>query len=258
MSDRAPMGDLAGRVIIITGAGQGIGRVFARSFAALGCVVIIAEVDLKKAKRVEAEIVREGGRAMALHVDVADPQSTEAMAATVHAKLGRIDVLVNNAALFSILEMRPFDQIPLDEWDRVLRVNTTGPFLCARAVAPFMKGASWGRIINMSSAAVTLGRPNYLHYTTSKSALIGMTSSLARELGPHGITVNAIMPGATFTEVPRSSVTPAQKSTIVSLQCIPRPETSEDLVGTVLFLASEASAFLTGQAITVDGGCTHR
>jgi NAD(P)-dependent dehydrogenase (short-subunit alcohol dehydrogenase family) len=131
------------------------------------------------------------------------------------------------------------------------------PFLCCRAVLPAMRRAKWGRIVNMASGAVTLGRPNYLHYITSKAALVGMTRSMARELGRDGITVNAILPGATFTEIERKTVTPAQKERIVAMQCIPRPEVPEDLVGTILFLASDASAFLTGQALTVDGGATH-
>ena len=197
-----------------------------------------------------AEITAAGGRSRALTTDVADPDSVAAMAKAVDSEFGRIDILVNNAAIFSTLEMRPFDQIPLEEWETVLRVNVTGAFLCARAVVGAMRRARFGRIINMASGAVTLGRPNYLHYITSKAALDGMTRSLARELGPHGITVNAILPGATFTEIERKTVSPAQKERIVAMQCIQRPETPDDLVGTILFLASDASAFLTGQALT--------
>ena len=169
---------------------------------------------------------------------------------------GRIDILINNAGIFSTLEMRPFDQIPLDEWENVLRVNLTCPFLCARAVLPAMRRQKRGRIINIASGAVRLGRPNYLHYIATKSALAGMSLSMARELGNDGITVNAILPGATFTEIERNTVTPAQKERIVSMQCIPRPETPDDLVGTMLFLASDASAFVTGQNINLDGGVT--
>ena len=125
------------------------------------------------------------------------------------------------------------------------------------AAWPLAARAQWGRIVNMASGAVTLGRPKYLHYITSKAALVGMTRSMARELGRDGITVNAILPGAISTEIQRKTVTPEQKQRIVAMQCIPRPEVPEDLVGTVLFLASDASAFLTGQALTVDGGATH-
>ena len=139
----------------------------------------------------------------------------------------------------------------------MLRVNVTGPFLCARAILPLMRRNKWGRIVNMASGAVTLGRPNYLHYIASKSALVGMTHSMARELGADGITVNAVLPGATFTEIPRKTVTPEQKERIVAMQCIARPQVPDDLVGVILFLASDASAFMTGQALTVDGGATH-
>jgi 3-oxoacyl-[acyl-carrier protein] reductase len=248
---------LDGRVAIITGAGQGLGRAFAKAFAAAGATAIIAERNAERGEAVAAEIVKANGRARAITTDVADPDSVAAMAAAVEKEFGRIDILVNNAAIFSTLEMRPFDQIPLDEWEMVLRVNITGAFLCSRAVVGAMRRAGFGRIINMASGAVTLGRPNYLHYITSKAALEGMTRSLARELGPNGITVNAILPGATFTEIERKTVTPEQKERIVAMQCIARPEQPQDLVGTVLFLASDASAFLTGQALTVDGGATH-
>ena len=143
--------------------------------------------------------------------DVADPNSINEMVGIVQDEWDRIDVLINNAGIFSTLEMRPFDQIPLEEWEQVLRVNLTGPFLCARAVLPAMRKAKWGRIINIASGAVRLGRPNYLHYIATKGALLSMSLSMARELGPDGITVNAILPGATFTEIERKTITPEQK-----------------------------------------------
>jgi NAD(P)-dependent dehydrogenase (short-subunit alcohol dehydrogenase family) len=248
---------LAGRVAVITGAGQGLGRAFAKAFAVAGAIPVIAERNPARGEAVANEIAETQRRVRAITTDVADPESVARMAETVVHEFGRIDILVNNAAIFSTLEMRPFDQIPLDEWETVLKVNVTGAFLCSRAVVPVMRRAKWGRIINMASGAVTLGRPNYLHYITSKAALEGMTRSLARELGPDGITVNAILPGATFTEIERKTVTPEQKERIVAMQCIPRPEAPEDLVGTILFLSSDAAAFLTGQALTVDGGATH-
>ena len=244
---------MKGRVVIVTGAGQGLGRAFARAFAAEGALAVIAEINEEKGQAVAADT---GG--LFVRTDVSDPASIDAMARAALEAYGRIDVLVNNAAVFSTLEMRPFDEIPLDEWERVLRVNLTGPFLCARAVAPAMRSAGWGRIINIASAAVNLGRPHYLHYIAAKAGLAGMTHSLARELGPQGITVNAVLPGATFTEIPRKTVTPEQKKAIIGMQCIPRAEAPEDLVGAVLFLASPGSGFITGQALTVDGGSTHR
>lgn len=249
---------LEGRVAIVTGAGQGIGKVFAKAFAACGAIPVIAELDAVRGEAVAKEIVDSGGQAFAIATDVASPDSIVAMVEEVERRYGRIDILVNNAGIFSTLEMRPFDQIPLDEWERVLRVNVTGPFLCSRAVLPAMRRAQWGRIIHMASGAVTMGRPNYLHYIASKGALSGMTGSMARELGASGITVNAILPGATFTEIERKTVSPEQKVRIVAQQCIPRAETPDDLVGTALFLSSDSSAFLTGQCLTVDGGATHR
>jgi 3-oxoacyl-[acyl-carrier protein] reductase len=249
--------DLKGRVAIVTGAGQGIGRTFAKAFARTGAIAVIAERDSARADAVADEIAKTGGRALVWQTDVGDVQSVARLAEAVLSELGRIDILVNNAAIFSTLEMRPFEEIPLEEWDAVLRVNVTGPMLCARAVLPSMRKQKWGRIVNIASGAVTLGRPNYLHYITSKAALVGMTRSMARELGAQGITVNAILPGATFTEVERKTVTPAQKERIIAQQCIPRPQVPEDLVGALLFLSSDASGFVTGQALTVDGGATH-
>jgi NAD(P)-dependent dehydrogenase (short-subunit alcohol dehydrogenase family) len=245
------------RVVIITGAGQGIGRAFAKAFARAGARAVIAERNPTTAAAVAAEIKRADGHALAVQTDIADPASINEMIEAVEDEYGRIDVLINNAAIFSTLQMRPFEQIPLEEWEQVLRVNVTGAFLCARAVLPAMRRAKWGRIINIASGAVSLGRPGYLHYIASKSALIGIGRSMARELGPDNITVNAILPGATFTEIERKTVTPAQKESIIAMQCIPRAETPEDLVGTALFLASEASAFVTGQIVNADGGATH-
>jgi NAD(P)-dependent dehydrogenase (short-subunit alcohol dehydrogenase family) len=254
MSDTFSVTD---KVVVITGAGQGIGRAFAKTFASGGAKVVIAERNLDKAREVEREIAAGNGHAMAVETDVADEASVKRMAERVDQTFGRADVLINNAAIFSTLEMRPFEQIPLAEWEQVLRVNVTGPFLCSRALVPLMRKNKWGRIINMASGAVTLGRPNYLHYIASKAALAGMSHSMACELGGDGITVNAVLPGATFTEVPRKTVTPEQKERIIAMQSIARPQVPEDLLGVVLFLASDASAFMTGQELTVDGGATH-
>jgi 3-oxoacyl-[acyl-carrier protein] reductase len=247
-----PEGRLTGRVAIVTGAAQGLGRAFAGRLHQEGARVAVADLDLDRATAVCAEL---GDRnALAVQVDVANPDSVGLMAERVREEFGVIDTLVNNASIFSTLEMRPFDQIPLEEWDLVMGVNVRGAFLCSRAVVPGMRSVGKGKIINISSATVFIGRPHYLHYVTSKAAVIGLTRALATELGPAGITVNAITPGATETEVPRRTVTPAQVEKIIASQAIKRRERPADLVGTVAFLASSDSDFITGQTINVDGG----
>jgi 3-oxoacyl-[acyl-carrier protein] reductase len=227
-----------GRVVIVTGAAQGIGRELARQFAAAGAVAVVADLAVK--------------------VNVADEASVTAMVDTVIDTWGRVDVLINNASIFASIEKGPFDQIPLEQWEQVLKVNITGTYLCVRAVAAHMRKAGFGRIINISSDAVTRGTVNYLHYVTSKSALIGMTNSLARELGSHGITVNCIRPGSVATEVERTvNPTAEVRERAASLQCIPRGMVPTDLVGIMFFLATPAAAFITGQTIACDGGYTH-
>jgi 3-oxoacyl-[acyl-carrier protein] reductase len=246
------------RVVIITGSGQGIGREFARQFAAAGAVPIVADLNLDNALSVQAEIESAGGRALALQVDIGDEASLAAMVATVSERYGRIDVLINNAAIFATLQKLPFDQIPIEEWNKVMHVNITGTYLSIRAVVPAMKAAGWGRIITISSNSVRKGVANYLHYVTSKAAIIGMTNAVARELGPHGITVNCIRPGAVATEVERAVNTPPERRVAqMKEQCIPRGMVPPDLVGLAMFLSSPGSGFITGQTIACDGGMTH-
>jgi NAD(P)-dependent dehydrogenase (short-subunit alcohol dehydrogenase family) len=243
-----------GRVVVVTGAAQGIGREMASPVAAPGAQAL----DLAKAETVVKEIDEAGGTGLAVQVDVADEPSTVAMVDTVVEKWGRVDVLINNASVFASLEKGPFDQIPLPQWEKVLQVNVTGTYLCVRAVASRMREAGFGRIINVSSDSVTRGTVNYLHYVTSKSAVIGMTNSLARELGAYGITVNCVRPGSVATEVERTvNPTVEVRERAVSQQCIPRGMVPTDLVGVMLFLATPASAFITGQTIACDGGYTH-
>jgi NAD(P)-dependent dehydrogenase (short-subunit alcohol dehydrogenase family) len=246
------------RVVIITGAGQGIGREFARQFAAAGAIPVVADLNIDKAERVLAEVEAAGGKAMPVKVDIGDRASVEAMVASVLADYGRIDALVNNAAIFATLEKRPFDEIPLQEWEQVMRINITGVFNCVCAVAPAMRQAKWGRIVNISSDSVPLGVANYLHYVTSKSALIGMTNALARELGPHGITVNCVRPGGVATEVERTvNPTVERRQQMLAQQCVPKGQVPSDLAGLVMFLTTPASAFISGQTIACDGGLTH-
>jgi NAD(P)-dependent dehydrogenase (short-subunit alcohol dehydrogenase family) len=245
------------RVVVITGGGQGIGRVFAHAFAKAGATSVIAELNADAGEAVAKEIRSAGGQAFSVVTDIGEEESTLALSAAVLKRCGRIDVLINNAGIFSTIKMRPFTEISLEEWNQVLHVNITGVFLATRAVVPAMKAQNFGRVINISSAAVSMGRPGYLHYIASKSALLGMSRSMAHELGAEGITVNSILPGATETEIERATVTPEQKQAMLAMRCVARAETPEDLVGTALFLASPSSAFLTGQSLTVDGGLTH-
>ena len=247
-----------GRVVIITGAAQGIGRELARQFAAAGAFAVVADLDIDKADSVVKEIQDAGGVGLAIKVNVADELSVAAMVDNVIDEWGRIDVLINNASIFASIEKGPFDEIPVAQWEHVLKVNVTGSYLCVRAVAAHMRTAGFGRIINISSDAVTRGTVNYLHYVTSKSALIGMTNSLARELGGYGITVNCVRPGSVATEVERTvNPTAEVRNRAASLQCIPRGMVPTDLVGIMFFLATPASAFVTGQTIACDGGYTH-
>jgi NAD(P)-dependent dehydrogenase (short-subunit alcohol dehydrogenase family) len=246
------------RVVVITGGGQGIGREYARQFAAAGAVPVVADLSADHAENVLKEIKEAGGKGMAARVDVGDEGSVAAMVEQVIARFGRVDVLVNNAAIFATLQKRSFEEIPVSEWEQVMRVNVTGSFLCARAVAPAMREAKWGRIVNISTSAINRGTVNYLHYVASKAAVIGMTNSMARELGPHGITVNCIRPGGVATEVDRTAnPTEESRTRLLKEQCLPRGQMPSDMVGIVMFLATQASSFITGQTIACDGGFTH-
>lgn len=246
------------RVAIITGAGRGLGRAYARAFAERGDRVVVADIDLDSAGAVRDDIRQAGGEAMAIHLDVADPDSVDAAVELVEDEFGSPTVLINNAAKFANLQMRPFGEISLDEWNSVLSVNVTGAFLCTRAFAPAMIEKRHGKIVNVSSSTVWIGRPGYLHYVTSKSALIGMTRALASELGPHGVMVNAFTPGATRTEVERSTMSEQRWAEVATQTALGRYGTPEDMVGVVLFLASPESDFMTGQVMNIDGGRSFR
>ncbi len=245
---------VADRVIVITGAGQGIGRAYARHFAENGAIPVIADINGDAGARVAAEIEAAGGRALSVQTDVTSPDSVAVLVDTTLSTFGRLDVLINNAAMFVVLGRRPFEEIELDEWRQVMDVNITGCFICARAVIPQMRQAGWGRIINISSSTVPQGIPYFLHYVTSKSALIGMSRALAREVGGDGITVNAVLPGMIETEMENKGRTPESRQHVIGNQSLQRQQTPEDMVGTLLFLASPASGFMTGQSICVDGG----
>lgn len=242
------------KVVIITGAGQGIGRVYAHKFAEEGAKVVIAEYNETTGKKVTDEITKKGQQAWFIKTDVADEKSAQAMAKGTVDKYGRIDILINNAALFATLGFKPFDQIPNEEWDRVMAINLRGLWLCCKAVVPFMKAQKKGKIINTSSSAWDIGRPLYLHYITSKAGVVGFTRGLAREVGDWNINVNCVSYAGVITEIERASFTPEAKKWLISQQAIKRPGVPEELVGTVMFLASEDSDFVTGQNIHPNGG----
>jgi 3-oxoacyl-[acyl-carrier protein] reductase len=245
---------LRGRVVIITGGGQGLGRAYAHHFAAQGAIAVIAELNEENGRLVQAEVEAAGGKALFVKTDVSNEASVNAMAQAALAAFGRIDCLINNAAVLARITLAPFWKLPLDEWQRVIDINTTGAFLCARAVVPAMQERRWGRIINVSSGTVIMGRENYLHYVTSKSAVIGMTRAMAREVGAWTITVNAFWPGVTRTEVERPSVRNDAFEGMMQMQAIKRLARTDDAAKVVMFLCSDDAEFITGQGILADGG----
>ncbi|WP_322513539.1 3-oxoacyl-ACP reductase family protein [Chloroflexus sp.] len=249
---------LKDQVAIITGSGQGLGRAFALAFAREGAKVVIAERNAERGAAVASEIIAAGGEALAVVTDVSSESSTQAMAAATLERWGRIDVLLNNAAIFSTIKMRPFDQIPVQEWDDLMAVNVRGVWLCCKAVAPAMRQQRRGKIINIASVVFDLGRANYLHYVASKGAVIAITRGLATELGDYGINVNAISPSSIQTEIPRETVTREGAIAFAQQQVIKRVQEPADLIGPAIFLASSDSDFITGQTINVDGGLRFR
>jgi len=246
--------DLTGRVAIITGGGKGIGKVYAQEFARAGAKVVAADIDGAAAEAVAQGIVMANGEAIGLRTDVSDEAATEAMAKAALDRFGGIDILVNNASLMSVLPRRSWMEIPVKEWDDVMAVNLRGLLLCSRAVVPAMKERGRGKIVNISSSRVWDGTPNRLHYTTSKAGVIGFTRALARELGEFNITVNAVTPGMTLSETQVATTSNNYAATRSAGRALGRDQYPEDLVGTVMFLSSPASDFITGQTINVDGG----
>ncbi len=245
MSDATP-------VAIVTGAARGIGRAYVRGLAREGWAVVLA--DIADAAEAAAEVTEAGGAALAVHVDVGDPISTQRMASAALERFGRIDALVNNAAYFSQIHKQPFDEISMAEWDEVFAVNVRGSWLCACAVAPAMKEQRYGKIVNTSSMTVPSGIPYFLHYVGSKAAIVGMTRALARELGEWNIAVNTISPDYVPHDEDYAGRQPEMAATIAAQRCFKRDQVPDDLVGTLLYLLGPGSDFVTGQNILVNGG----
>jgi 3-oxoacyl-[acyl-carrier protein] reductase len=239
-------------VVIVTGGARGLGLAYARALAAEGYAVAVA--DRSPAEGVVAELERSGGTALGLEVDVADRASTEAMAARVVDRFGRIDVLVNNAGYFTQIVKKPFEEIEVEEWDTAFAVNVRGSWLCACAVAPTMKAQRSGKIVNTSSMTVPSGVPGFLHYVASKSAIVGLTRALARELGEWNIAVNTVTPDYIPHDSEYAGRQPEMAGLIAQQRCFKRDQVPEDMVGTILFLAGHGSDFVTGQDFWVNGG----
>lgn len=245
------------KVAIITGAGQGIGRAYALRFAQEGAKVIIADINHSNAQKVVNQIKEKGGEAFALQTDVSQEKDTIDMAQKTVERYGRIDAIINNAAIMADAFFKPFSAISVEDWDRVMTVNLRGTWLCSKAVFPYMQAQGKGKIINISAASVFFGLPMTAAYTASKGGIMALTRVLARELGDHGITVNCLSMGWTMSEGGKkvSEMGPPGLAEIIAgNQCIKRIQQPEDVVGTALFLCSDLSDFMTGQLIEVDGG----
>ena len=242
----------AARTVLITGAAGGLGRAFALGFARRGDDVVVADVNIEGAAETARLVEAEGRRARALTVDVTSPASTEDMARdAADFGGGRIDVLVNNAAIYATVTRLALEDVDPEEWDRVMAVNLKGPWLCARACSPYLGEGS--AVVNLASATVFSGSEQWAHYVASKSGVIGLTRVMAKEFGRRGITVNALAPGFTLTEASYGVMENAS-SYGVDRGAIKRASQPEDIVGAALFLAGPDSQYVTGQTLIVDGG----
>lgn len=255
MNDR-----LKGRVAIVTGGGHGIGKAYAIRLASEGAKLVIAELDEKAGQAVAQELTASGHEALAVRTDVADKNSVEKMAAAAIDRFGRIDVLINNAAIFATIPMSraPFDQISIEEWDRMMQVNLKGTWLASCAVIPQMRIQGYGKIINISSGTALKGSPSRIHYVTSKAGILGFTKTLANEVGKDNICVNCVAPGSTLSEENPDESIIKMRHQALSSRALQRVQSPDDLTGAIVFFASADSDFITGQTLVVDGGsCLH-
>jgi len=249
------LGQLDGKVIVVTGAGRGLGRAFAEASAAAGAeMVIIAEINEDWGRDAAEAIGHAGYETLFVPLDLGDPASVTAMADTIAARCGRIDGLVNNGAIATGIGGKTFEEIDVETWDRVMQVNVRGTWLAVKACAPLLrKGVSGARIVNIASDTALWGAPRLLHYVSSKGAVIAMTRALARELGPDNIAVNAVAPG--LTEVEATETVPQERHDhYVEGRAMSRAQGPDDVVGSVVYLLSDGAAFVSGQVLPVNGG----
>ena len=249
------MSKLENKVAIVTGAAQGIGAVYAKALAAEGAKVVLTDMLDCTPVASEIEAASKTSETLTLMTDVSDEVATQDMVDKTVARFGRVDILVNNAAIFGALVPGPFEDIDVAEWDKLMAVNVKGPWLCTKAAAPVMRKQGNGKIINIASGTLFKGSPHLLHYVSSKGAILAMTRSLSRELGEDGICVNTIAPGLTMSEnVLKSDEHMIARDINKASRAIKRYQTPKDLIGALIFLSSADSDFMTGQCIVVDGG----
>ena len=247
---------LKDKVTIITGAAHGIGKAYARRFAEEGAHVVIADVDGAGGEATAKALLDAGGSAWARATDVTQFSNVEGLMRETVAKFGKIDVLLNNAAIYVTQKLwkGPVEELALEEWDRVIEVNLKGVFLCSKAAIPIMKRQKSGKIINIASGTFFSGSGNMPHYTTAKGGVVALTRVMARQLGEFGINVNCMTPGSTMSEENITDEVRARREEGIDKRAFRRVETPADIVGTALFLASSDSDFVTGQLLVVEGG----